>query len=147
MNLKRRLLPITIALVLTGMLFVSWTPNWDSAQFIRSTKPFVHFSYHFDPAETSLLMQVAEDLENRLSVRHEWHKVSAREAQYDVVLTLQQRADTVQLEATLSRNDERIDHMIVRGQTSVKHELTGRLVTLLTDRIQAADKSQTAGHG
>lgn len=144
MDLKRRLLPIVIALALVGMLFVSWTPNWEAGQFIRSTKPYVHFSYRFDPAETSLLTQVAEDLENRLNVRHEWHKVGAREAQYDVVVTLQQNAETVQLDATLLRNDERIDHIIVRGQAEVKHELAGRLVALLTDRIQAADKQQPA---
>ena len=143
MDLKRRLLPIAIALVLIAMVFISWTPNWESGDFIRSTKPYVHFEYQFQPAKTQLLADVTEDVDNRLDVRHEWHKVGEQEAQYDVVVVLLQEQQTVQLDATLYRNDERFDHIVVRGQTEVKHELSGRLVALLTDRIELAHQQQS----
>lgn len=136
MDLKRRLLPIAIALALIAMLFISWTPNWESGQFIRSTKPYVHFSYQFEPSNTQVLQAVAEDIDNRLTARHEWHKVGAREAQYDVTVTLLQATESVQLDATLYFNDQRFDHIVVRGQREVKHELAARMVSLLTDRIE-----------
>ena len=141
MDLKRRLLPIAIALVLIAMVFISWTPNWESGEFIRSTKPYVNFEYQFDTTETRTLSEVAEDIDNRLEVRHEWHKVGAREAQYDVVIALVERDGAIQIDATLHRNDKRFDHIVVRGQSEVKNELVGRLVDLLTDRIESSHQA------
>ena len=144
MDLKRRLLPIAIALVLVAMVFISWTPNWESGDFIRSTKPYVNFQYQLEPSQTTLLNDVAEDIDNRVAIRHEWHKVSAREAQYDVLITLLESDGTVQIDATLNRNDKRFDHIVVRGQSEVKNELVGRLVDLLTDRIESAHQTTNA---
>ncbi len=143
MDLKRRLFPIGIALFLIAMLFVSWTPNWESGEFLRSTKPYVSFDYQFEPSPTQLLRDVAEDVDNRLDVRHEWHKVSEREAQYDVVIQLIESGSAVQLDATLYRNDERFEHIVVRGESEVRNELADRLVRLLTDRIESDHAQQS----
>lgn len=144
MDLKRRLLPIAVALILIAMVFISWTPNWESGDFIRSTKPYVNFQYQFQPNQTRTLSEVAEDLDNRLDVRHEWHKVGVREAQYDVLITLIERDGAVQIDATLNRNDKRFDHIVVRGQREVKNELVSRLVDLLTDRIESSHQAANA---
>lgn len=142
MDLKRRLFPIGIALLLLVMLFISWTPNWESSEFKRSTKPYVAFDYQLKPADSVVLKEVLEDMNNRLEVRHEWHKVSASEAQYDVTVELQQTEQKIQLAASVNKNDKAFDHMIVRGDAEVKHELTARLVKLLSDRIEAEHQSE-----
>ncbi|WP_404399816.1 signaling protein [Idiomarina seosinensis] len=145
MQLKQRLLPIGIALLLVAMLFISWTPNWESAEFLRSTKPYVAFDYQLEPAGNGVLQDVVEDIDNRLEVRHEWHKVSDSEAQYRVSLLLQKNDQNIQLEASINKSGKSVDHIIVRGDAEVKHELSERLVKLLSDRIEAAHQTdQTA---
>ena len=53
--------------------------------------------------------------------------MSEREAQYDVVIQLIESGSAVQLDATLYRNDERFEHIVVRGEIEV-NELADRLV-------------------
>ena len=67
--------------------------------------------------------------------------MGAREAQYDVVIALVERDGAIQIDATLHRNDKRFDHIVVRGQSEVKNELVGRLVDLLTDRIESSHQA------
>lgn len=135
MDLKRKLFPIAVALVLIALLFVSWVPNWENNTFLRSTKPYVSVTYERD--DVAVLNQVAEDLENRLEVRHEWHKVAADEAQYQITINIRQQDSVIALTAHIRQQQKSLDQIVVRGESAVKHELTGRLVTLLTDRIQA----------
>lgn len=144
MDLKRRLFPIAIALALVAMVFISWTPNWESAEFLRSTKPYVAFDYRFESEQTQVLQDVADDINNRLDVRHEWHNVGADEAQYDVLIQLQQTEQSIQLEASINKNDKAFDHVIVRGQAEVKHELSERLVKLLTDSIETEHQAENS---
>ena len=67
MPISRRLLPIIIALALIGLLFLSWTPNWNESTFVRSTKPYVSISYE-SKTDEAIVNQVLEDLQNRCDV-------------------------------------------------------------------------------
>lgn len=135
MNLKRRLLPIAIALSMVAILFISWTPNWESAKWLRSEKPYVTFQFHMDDNASSTVKNLALDISNRLDVRHEWHRVESG-AEWQVALNFKVQDGSVQIDTTMRQQQEIVDHIIVRGGTDVTNELAGRMVELLTDRIK-----------
>ena len=68
MDLKRRLLPIAIALAMVAVVFVSWTPNWESPTWLRSEKPYVAFHFDVEDDATQSVQNLAFDISNRLDV-------------------------------------------------------------------------------
>jgi hypothetical protein len=135
MNLKRRLLPIAIALSMVAILFISWTPNWESAKWLRSEKPYVTFQFNVDDKAPSPVKNLALDISNRLDVRHEWHRVESG-AEWHVAFNFKMQEGSVQIDTTLRQQQEVVDHIIVRGGTDVTNALAGRMVDLLTERIK-----------
>ena len=141
MDLKRRLLPIAIALGMVAVLFVSWTPNWESPTWLRSEKPYVAFHFELqDDAEKSV-ENLAFDISNRLEVRHEWHRVEDNNAEWQVNLAFQNQQDAIQIDATVRRQEKIVDHIVVRGESAVANELADRIVALLSSRIEKAHKN------
>ncbi|MDV6315853.1 signaling protein [Idiomarina sp. HP20-50] len=141
MDLKRRLLPIGIALAMIAVLFVSWTPNWESATWLRSEKPYVAFHFELPDDAGKSVENLAFDISNRLEVRHEWHRVEDSAAEWQVTLLFQEQENAVQIDATVKRQEELVDHIIVRGEKAVANELAGRIVDLLSTRIEKAHKN------
>lgn len=141
MNLKRKFVPVGIALAMIAVLFISWTPNWDSPEWTRSTKPFVAFSFDLKNAKSRASEELVIDIRNRLQVRHEWHVVEKTESQWLVNTTVTETDASVQLDASVFKEGSPVDHLIVRGEKEVANELAGRLVSLLSSRIEKAHKS------
>ena len=141
MDLKRRLLPIGIALAMVAVLFVSWTPNWESPTWLRSEKPYVAFQFELESDAAKSVENMAFDISNRLDVRHEWHRVEDGAAEWQVTLVFQQQQDAVQIDATVRRQETIVDHIVVRGETAVANELADRVVALLSSRIEKAHKN------
>ncbi len=140
MPVSRRLLPIVIALALIGLLFLSWTPNWNDDTFVRSTKPYVSIDYQ-SATDAPVINQVIEDLQNRFDVRHEWHIESAQNAEYAIRVEVSQADDFLALQADISQSGSPLDRVMVRGPVGVKTELAGRLVSLVTDEVSSAHKA------
>ena len=140
MPISRRLLPIIIALALIGLLFLSWTPNWNESTFVRSTKPYVSISYE-SKTDEAIVNQVLEDLQNRFDVRHEWHIESAKNAEYAIRVEVDKQDDFLTLQADIVRSETPLDRVMVRGPEGVKTELAGRLVSLVPDEVSAAHKA------
>ncbi|ASG65248.1 signaling protein [Idiomarina piscisalsi] len=140
MDLKRKLIPVGIALAMVAVLFISWTPNWDSPEWMRSTKPFVSFDFNLDRADSRAAKELVIDIKNRLQVRHEWHVVKEKESQWQVQTTVTEDATHVQLDASVLKEGKPVDHLIVRGEKAVANELADRLVSLLSSRIEKAHK-------
>ncbi|MEC7642732.1 signaling protein [Idiomarina sp.] len=140
MPISRRLLPIIIALALIGLLFLSWTPNWNETTFVRSTKPYVSINYESKTDET-VVNQVVEDLRNRFDVRHEWHIESLENAEYAIRIEVAKVDDSLTLQADISQSGSPLDRVLVRGPEGVKTELAGRLVSLVTDEVSAAHQA------
>lgn len=141
MNLKRRLLPIGIALAMIAVLFVSWTPNWESATWLRSEKPYVSFHFELPEDAGESVKNLAFDISNRLDVRHEWHRVESSGAEWQVTLQFYEQQSAVQIDATVKRQEKRVDHIIVRGEKAVANELADRIVALLSSRIEKFHKN------
>lgn len=140
MDLKRRLLPIGIALALVAVLFVSWTPNWESPTWLRSEKPYVAFHFDLEDDAAQSVQNLAFDISNRLDVRHEWHRVEDNSAEWQVTLVFAEQQGAVHIEATVRRQEAIVDHIVVRGEKSVANELADRIVALLSSRIEKAHK-------
>lgn len=140
MDLKRKLIPVGIALAMVAVLFISWTPNWDSPEWMRSTKPFVSFDFNLDNADSRAAKELVIDIKNRLQVRHEWHVVKEKESQWQVQTTVTEDAASVQLDASVFKEGKPVEHLIVRGEKAVANELADRLVSLLSSRIEKAHK-------
>ncbi len=141
MDLKRRLLPIAIALAMVAVLFVSWTPNWESPTWLRSEKPYVAFHFDVEDDATQSVQNLAFDISNRLDVRHEWHRVEDSNAEWQVTLVFAEQQDAVQIDATARRQGKIVDHIVVRGEKAVANELADRIVALLSSRIEKAHKN------
>lgn len=138
MDLKRKLLPVAIALAMVTVLFISWTPNWDSPEWLRSTKPFVSFTFDLASVDSRAADELVVDIKNRLQVRHEWHVVGEEESQWQVQTKVTEDGSNVQLDASIYKQGKPVDHIIVRGEKAVANELAGRLVSLLSSRIEKA---------
>ena len=141
MDLKRRLLPIAIALAMIAVLFVSWTPNWESPTWLRSEKPYATFHFDVEDDATQSVQNLAFDISNRLDVRHEWQRVEDSNAEWQVTLVFAEQQDTVQIDATARRKGKIVDHIVVRGEKAVANELADRIVALLSSRIEKAHKN------
>ncbi|MCK7459304.1 signaling protein [Idiomarina aminovorans] len=141
MDLKRRLLPIAIALAVIAILFISWTPNWESSTWLRSEKPYVAFRFELESNAAKSVENMAFDISNRLDVRHEWHRVEDGAAQWQVTLVFKEQQNRVQIDATVRRREKIVDHIVVRGETAVANELADRVVALLSSRIEKAHKN------
>jgi len=141
MDLKRRLLPIAIALAMVAVLFISWTPNWESPTWLRSEKPYVAFHFDVQDDAAQSVNNLAFDISNRLDVRHEWHRVEDSAAEWQVNLVFQEQESAVQIDATVRRQEEIADHIVVRGEKAVANELADRIVALLSSRIEKAHKN------
>jgi hypothetical protein len=139
-ELKRKLIPVGIALAMIAVLFISWTPNWDSPEWMRSTKPFVSFSFNVEQADSRAAEELVIDIKNRLKVRHEWHVVKAKESQWQVQTKVTEDDTSIQLDASVFKEGSAVDHLIVRGEKAVANELADRLVSLLSSRIEKAHK-------
>ena len=140
MDLKRRLLPIAIALAMIAVLFLSWTPNWESPTWLRSEKPYVAFHFELKDNATQAVQNLAFDISNRLDVRHEWHRVEDDNAEWQVTLVFDEQKNAVQIDSTARRQGEIFDHIVVRGEKAVANELADRVVALLSSRIEKAHK-------
>lgn len=141
MDLKRRLLPIAIALAMVAVLFVSWTPNWESPTWLRSEKPYVAFQFELESDAAKSVENMAFDISNRLDVRHEWHRVEDSAAEWQVTLVFQEQQSAVQIDATVRRQEKVVDHIVVRGEKAVANELADRIVALLSSRIEKSHKN------
>lgn len=141
MDLKRRLLPIAIALAMVAVLFVSWTPNWESPTWLRSEKPYVSFHFELQDDADKSVQDLAFDISNRLDVRHEWHRVEDNGAEWQVTLLFQEQQNAVQIDTTVRRQEKIVDHIVVRGERAVANELADRVVALLSSRIEKAHKN------